>query len=104
MVSKFRKAAVAKGEGKEAAAGCKLRLVGCRMAAGGMEGPSRGGCRQMGTSFGARSVLPELQLWQLGCSQQNKVCSRLEAKKTLQRPKNFLYAWLIFKRELTCVV
>lgn len=37
---------MAKGEGKEAAAGCKLRLVGCRLAAGGMEGPSHGGCRQ----------------------------------------------------------
>lgn len=43
-------------------------------------------------------------LWQLGCSQQNKVCPRLEAKKTLERPKNSLYVWLIFKRELTCVV
>lgn len=95
MVSKSREAAVAKGEGKEAAAGCKLRLVGCRLAAGGMEGPSHGGCRQWAQG---------LELWQLGCSQQNKVCPRLEAKKTLERPKNSLYVWLIFKRELTCVV
>lgn len=80
MVSKSRKAAVARGEGKEAAAACKLRLVGFRLAAGGTEGPSRGGCRQWAQGLepgllyrnctGASLVAASRTKWALGWKQR----------------------------------
>lgn len=95
MVSKSREAAVAKGEGQEAAAGCKLRLVGCRLAAGGMEGPSHGSCRQW-----AQGLEPVAAWLQPAEQSVPQVGSKEDPRKT----QKSLYVWLIFKRELTCVV
>lgn len=86
------------GERKRTKSGRWAWAETCRLLGDG--GTKRQWLQVTGTSFGARSALPKLRLWQLAHNRQNKGSPRSgaeEQRKPYERTKElFMCAWLMF--------
>lgn len=99
-------AAVAKGEGKETAAGCKLRLVGCRRDGGTKPWWRDQAMLAAGSGHKVWSQLCSTKTAPVAAWLQPAEQSVLQVgkKRRHQKDPKTLYVRLIFKREFTCVV
>lgn len=91
---------MAEGEGKETAAGCKLRLVGCRL--GWRDQAMVAACN--GHKFWSQvcsTKTAAVAAW-LQAAEQSVL--QVGSKEDPRKSQNSLYVWLIIKREFTCVV